>query len=107
MCVIICVNFWSQDKEKRQCTNRNIKARSRNHVAAEKEYVLHILSVCVCSSSYQYATRLRRSELSVARLSVPYFSTSSHKRHDFRERFLNVKVCFDFLYNFCLKHCSL
>ena len=106
MCVIICVNFWSQDKGKigsvLTATLRRFRAII---VAAEKEYVLHILSVRVCSSSYQYATRLRHSVLSVACLAVPYFSTS-HKRHDFREKLLNVKVCFDFLY-FCLKHCSL
>ena len=33
---------------------------------------------------------------SVACLAVPYFSTLSHKRHDLREKFLNVK------YYFCL-----
>ena len=33
------------------------------------------------------------------------FSTLAHKRHDFRKKkLLNIKLCFDFLYNFCLKN---
>jgi len=31
-----------------------------------------------------------------------FFSTLSHKRHDFRKQ----NVCFDFLYKFCLKRFS-
>jgi len=38
------------------------------------------------------------------------FATLSHKRHDFgkkkREKLFNIKLCFDFLYDFCLKHFS-
>jgi hypothetical protein len=29
-----------------------------------------------------------------------YFSTLSYKRHDFLERAMDHKMCFDFLYNF-------
>jgi hypothetical protein len=36
---------------------------------------------------------------------VQYFSALSHKRPDFREKKnIEHKLCFDFLYNFCLKH---
>ena len=28
----------------------------------------------------------------------------SYKRHDFRKEVIGYKMCFDFLYNFCLKH---
>jgi hypothetical protein len=45
--------------------------------------------------------------LSVACLALPYFSILSHKRLDFWEKVIEHKVCFDFLYNFCLKHVSL
>ena len=37
---------------------------------------------------------------------VRYFSTLSNKRPMFEEKFTNMNVCFDFLYNFCLKRLS-
>jgi malate synthase len=37
-----------------------------------------------------------------------HLATLSHKRHDFRKtRYRTQNVCFDFLYNFCLKYFSL
>ena len=43
--------------------------------------------------------------LSVACPALQYFSTLSHNRNDFRENnYCTENVCFDFLYNFCLKH---
>ena len=55
----------------------------------------------------QHAMRMRHIILSsVARLALPYFPTLSHKRHDFREKVTEYEMCFDFLYNFCLKHLS-
>ena len=55
----------------------------------------------------QHATRLRRNVLSMASLVVPYFSTSSYKRHDFREKLSNVKVCFDFISEITLMYIGL
>jgi len=45
----------------------------------------------------QHAQRVRRIILSsLACLTVPYFSTLSHKRHDFRKMLLNIKCLFWF-----------
>ena len=45
---------------------------------------------------------------SVACLTLQYFSTFSHKRHDFRKKKITEhKKCFDLIYNFCLKLFSL
>jgi len=47
----------------------------------------------------------------VACLALQYFSTLSHKRHDFQGEvgggeLQNIRLCFDFLNGFCLKHFS-
>jgi multisubunit Na+/H+ antiporter MnhE subunit len=53
----------------------------------------------------QHAQRMRRFILSsVVSLAVQNFSTLSHKRHDFRRKVTVGKLCFNFLYNFCLTH---
>ena len=44
--------------------------------------------------------------LSVASLAVHYLSTLSHKWYDFRKTVTEHTMCFDFLYNFFLKHFS-
>jgi hypothetical protein len=55
-----------------------------------------IMSVCLYSGVIQHAQRMRRIILSyVAYLALQYFSTLSHKRHNFRKKELfNVKCVF-------------
>jgi hypothetical protein len=67
-------------------------------IAMEKKHVLHILSVCV--------RREMRMRLVVIRglLAVHYFSTLSHKRHNFRENVIGNKMCvIIFSAIFCVK----
>jgi hypothetical protein len=57
----------------------------------------------------QHAKRMRPIILlTAACLAIQYFSTLSHKRHEFRENVIEHTMCvFDFLYNICVKHFSL
>jgi len=56
----------------------------------------------------QHAKRMRRIILSYVDCLAAEISTFFPKRHDFEEKKnWTWNVCFDFLYNFCLKHFSL
>jgi hypothetical protein len=53
----------------------------------------------------QHTKRMCRILLSsVASPAVPYFSTLSYKRHDFRGKFIDYKICIDFLSKSYMKH---
>jgi hypothetical protein len=62
-----------------------------------------VVCVCVCSPMYPVCNAHAR-HIAICP-AVPYFSTFSHKRHDFRtKKFIKHKMCFDLLYKSSLKH---
>jgi hypothetical protein len=81
------------------------EARLRNPCCREAISIPY--SECVFGALViQHAKRMRRiiflSEACLFYNIFPY----SHKWHDFRGEKKQHKMCFDFLYNFCLKHFS-
>jgi hypothetical protein len=67
----------------------------------------YIFWVHVCSLMYP-ACNAHAPYCRVVCPALKYWSTLSHKRHDFEEKkkLLNIKLCSDLLYKFCPKHYS-
>jgi hypothetical protein len=71
---------------------RTTQTRSRNHCYCRKAIKITIFWVCV-ALVIQRAKCMRRIIFSsVPRLTLPYFSTFSHKRHDFRKIVTKYKM---------------
>jgi len=90
--------MW-KEAENRRCTYKfNIKACWRNHCCRVKTisitYSKCVFVVIVC----QHIKRMHRVTLStVASLALHYFSTLSHKRHDFQEKVTKHKMRVQFI----------
>jgi hypothetical protein len=80
------------------CVWRNIEARSCIHCCHGKTISITYPECVSVALVIQHAMPMRRIILSsVSYPAVPYFSTLSHKRHDFRKkRLLNIKFVFWF-----------
>jgi hypothetical protein len=80
----------------RQATyyKRNTEARSRNHCCRRKAISITCSECVSVALVIQHAKRMRLIILlCVVCLVVPYFSALSHKRHDFREKVIEHKMC--------------
>ena len=76
-------NYSEQD---RKCTfNVTLRRVRATIVAVEKQSIIHNLSVCICSLRYP-TCNAHAPYCHVACPPLQYFSTLSHKRHDFRNK---------------------
>jgi hypothetical protein len=86
---------------------RIIVMRSRNYYCHRKAMNIICSAHVFLALFTQHAMRMSRVILSsVACLGRPYYSTYLINGTIFGKKFIEHKMCFDFLYNFQLKHLS-
>ena len=87
----------SENARQAMYKERNIEVLSSNHRFSQKSSKYCIFWVCVCSLGFvQHTIRMRCAILlSVAYPCLQYFSTLSHKWHDYRKKgYLNIEWVF-------------
>jgi hypothetical protein len=73
---------------------RNFEAQWSNHCCRGRAISITYSKCVFVTLVILYAQRTRRIMFSfVTCLALPYFSTLSHKWHDFREKMINYKMC--------------
>jgi hypothetical protein len=91
------------------CTYRRVLNKQDSRLSATivawKSNKYNEFSGCICSFRYPACNaHVPYCRLWPARLYEIF--PHCHKRHDFRKKIIEHKMCFDFLYNFCLEHFS-
>jgi hypothetical protein len=80
---------------------------SCNHCCCGKAIYITYSECVFVTLVVQHTKDMRRIALSfVACLVLPYFSTLSHKRYEFRKNYWIKNASFGFLYGFCPKYFS-
>jgi hypothetical protein len=94
MYVYPCIIIRIFGQERQYTDTRYIQARSRNHCCCGKAISITYSECVFVALVTQHAMRMRRVTLScVACLTLPRFSTLSHKQHDFLKKVIQLKMC--------------
>jgi hypothetical protein len=85
--------------------NITLEARSCNRCDSGKAISITYFECVFVALGIQRAMRMGHIILSyVACPALQYCSALSHKRHDFRKKVTEYKMCFDYLCTVCPKH---
>ena len=104
---ISTASIRNQHKQDRQCMyNVTLRCVRATTVALEKQWVLYNLSVCICSLRYP-ACKAQGTYYHM--WPAPLYNIFPHYLINgtiYENSYWTQNVCFDFLYNFCLKNFS-